>query len=766
MSDYDPRQNNHPAAGDRMSARGVGPFILALVLSLAVAGCASDKRFIDERPPAWGDTLRSDKTQAEISGSPDPAQAQEALDRAAGQGTKDPRFYKPGSGVMLRPPMEPIADARRQTDGDVKLNFQNANLLEVIKVILGDMLSTSYTVDPTVQGLVSMQTTRALHRDDLIPTLELLLRMNDAALITTDNVYRVVPLARALAEVRVSQLGDSARSLPPGFSVRVVPLRYVSADEMAQILEPIVSNNNQLLRVDSGRNLLILAGSGGDIERLLETIHMFDVDRMAGMSVALFTPDFVDAKTLASDLESLLADPKHGLMPGMVHFIVIERLNGLMVVTPRAEHLAQVSQWVRRLDRNTGDASPRLFVYRVQNGKATDLANVLNSLFNAEAKATEEEASLAPGLTPATIGEQSRNEPDSITTTMANSRRDINPSSRANDTKTSTSGTRPGEGFEINRDERVQVIADEPNNALLILARGVEYRQILAALKQLDVSPMQVLIEVTIAEVTLSDNLKFGVEWFFRNTFGSATGIGTLDLGSGIAANVPGFSYALRGTDIAFVLNTLAEETNLSILSSPSLLVLNNQEASINVGEEVPVATEERQSTVVQPDDTPIVNSIEYRDTGVLLTVKPRVNAGGLVIMDVDQEVSDAPSTSGVDRLTPRIRKREISSTVAVNSGDTIILGGLIQESRDLSEEGIPWIYKVPVLGSLFGTKTDNQKRTELIVLITPRAISNSTAALQVTEEYRRRLQKLIPSQAEDSAPGTGPATSTTTISN
>ena len=752
MSEFDKRRPHTDAPPDRAPSFRVGTFLITLALSLALGACSSKDRFIDDRPPAWGDSLVTTRTPIDI---PDSPQAQKTQDGVDGISPDDPGFYLPGTGKMMRPPealLDPIADARTQPDGDVKLNFQNANLLEVIKVILGDMLNISYTVDPEVQGLVSMQTTRALHRDDLMPTLELLLRMNNAALITTNGVYRVVPQAKALAEVRVSQLGDSTLSLPPGFSVRVAPLRYVSADEMAQILEPIVTGNNQLLRVDSNRNMLILAGSGSDIQRLLETIHMFDIDRMAGMSVALFTPDFVDAETLATDLETLLADPKHGLMPGMVQFTVIERLNGLMVVTPRAENLARVRQWVRRLDRNTGESSPRLFIYRVQNGKATDLADVLNRLFDAESESLEQKASLAPGLTPATIGEPPQSPADATTTTPANSRRDKSPT--LPDKQAKTSRTSAGEGFEINRDQRVQVIADEPNNALLILARGVEYRQILTALKQLDVSPMQVLIEVTIAQVTLSDNLSFGVEWFFRNQFGSATGVGLLDLGSGVAGVVPGFSYALSGTDVRFVLNTLAEETNLSILSSPSLLVLNNQEASINVGEEVPVATEERQSTVVNPDDTPIVNSIEYRDTGVLLKVKPRVNAGGLVIMEVAQEVSDAPSTSGVDRLTPRIRKREINSTVAVNSGDTIILGGLIQEERNLSEEGIPWFHKVPVFGALFGTKTDNQTRTELIVLITPRAISNSTAALQVTEEYRRRLQKLIPSKAVQSDAG------------
>ncbi len=746
MSESDNSRTRPPKAPDHgVPAFRVGTFLVALALGITLSACGPNR--FETRPPAWGDRLQakrqpvatpenaaSESTQGELTSSED------------GIG-EDPEFYQPGDDVMLRPPPPGIADGRRQSDGDIKLNFQNANLLEVVKVILGDMLNANYTVDPTVQGLVSMQTTRALQQDDLIPTLELLLRQNGAALVPVDEgTYRVVPLATAVTEVRAPQIGDSSMSLPPGFSVRVIPLRYVAADEMAQILTPIVARDNQLLRVDSARNLLILAGGAGDMDRLLETINIFDVDRMAGMSVALFTPEYVEAETLADDLEAVLADPEHGLMPGMIHTVVIERLNGLVVVTPRAEHLAKVRKWVKRLDRNTGDASPRLFVYRVQNGKATELADVLDQLFNPDDGKDTPEASLAPGLEKTTIGE-----PGAEVTTLTKERRDINDPSPKRSTMASSATRDPTQGFDISHTDDVKIIADEPNNSLLILARGSDYRQILAALKRLDVSPMQVLIEVTIAEVTLTDNLIYGVEWFFRNGIGSREGVGTLDLGAaGIAPIQPGFSWALLSSSnvVEFVINTLATESNLSIISSPSLMVLNNQEASIQVGQEVPVSVQQQQSTVA---DSNIINSIEYRDTGVLLNVKPRVNAGGLVIMDVEQEVSNIPTTNNADPLTPRITQRRITSTVAVNSGDTIILGGLIEDGRDRSESGIPWFHKIPGIGALFGTKADNQERKELIVLITPRAISNSTAALQVTEEYRRRLQKLIPAAEPDS---------------
>jgi general secretion pathway protein D len=710
------------------NAKGpTGKLLLALFVTVAIGGCTSN-RFAN-RSPAWSDRLQGPEETATATTLPSQQRIspQPAVGDTSSSQTAD--FYRPGSDMVIRKP-ESIADAREQSDGDVKLNFQNANLLEVVKVILGDMLQINYVIDPEVQGTVSMQSTRALRREDLIPTLELMLRMNNAALVTTDGIYRIVPLPRALAEVRASQLGDSSMALPAGFSIRIVPLRYVAAEEMAQILGPIVAGGNQLLRVDTARNLLVLASAGTDMDRLLETIEVFDVDQMSGMSVALFTPDFVDASTLAGDLEDLLADPEHGLMRGLVRFIVVERLNGLMVVTPRAEHLARVREWIRRLDRNTGDASPRLFIYRVQNGKAADLAEVLNELFSAREEDFRQKAELAPGLEPTTIGQ---------------------PPDAAEPSERNVPIVQPfaaGEGLAIERNEQVQVIADEPNNALLILARGNEYRQILAALRQLDVSPLQVLIEVTIAEVSLTDNLSFGVEWFFRNNFAdSYSGIGRLDLGgAGIGALQPGFSYALQGGDgvVRAVLNTLATETNLSIIQSPSLLVLNNQEATIQVGDEVPVATSQQQSVI---GDSPLINTIEYRDTGIVLRVKPRVNSGGLVIMDVEQEASNVPFANNLNPLTPRIQQRKISSTVAVNSGDTIILGGLIQNDRDTSESGVPLIHKVPFLGALFGSKEDNQSRTELIVLITPRAVSNSTAALQVTDEYRRRLKKLIPSR-------------------
>jgi general secretion pathway protein D len=759
-------------SSDRQKAperRLLGRLLLAVV---CLAGSACSSRLIDDRSPVWGSDLEArEQSPADPSAS---AAAQRAAADAQAQTPRrpDPAFYQPGTGRLVGARgITPIADVAEE-EGQIKLNFQNADLLQFIKVVLGDMLGATYVVDPAVQGEVTMQTSRPLSKSDLVPTLELMLRMNDAAIVMDGPVYRIVPIAKAATGVRAPQLGDADLPLPRGYGVRIVPLQHVAAEEMAKILEPFVSDGKSLLRTDSKRNVVILAGDGEEMGRQLEAIRMFDVDRMKGMSVAMFTPDYVDARTLGAELEALLANPDSGLMAGMVRFLVIERLNAVMVVTPRADYLARVRGWVQRLDTDNIEGGARLFVYRVQNGKAVTLADALNRAFGFQATGRDQlGAQLAPGLEGASV--------QSSSATLGEKPSDATGGGgTGNGTGggTASGGSSPGGGLLLgaaapgtglsglgsgqatDTKSKVRVIADEPNNSLLIMATNREYQQILSALRQMDVVPLQVLVDVTIAEVTLGDSLKYGVEWYVKNRINrerfDGYGISTLDFTPQGPTWQPGFSYMLQGLggDVRMVLNMLAEESNLSVLSSPSLLVLNNQEARIQVGDEVPITTQQQQAATggTLPGTTPnIINSIQYRETGVLLTVKPRVNVSGLVTMDVKQEVSRVPQgdLQNKNELTPRIQTRKINSTVSVQSGDTIILGGLIRDNRDRSESGIPFLHKIPVVGGAFGTKGDTQQRTELLVLITPRAILDRNAGLQVTEEFRRKLNSLIPIQ-------------------
>jgi general secretion pathway protein D len=519
---------------------------------------------------------------------------------------------------------------------------------------------------------------------------------------------------------------------------------------MREILEPI-ADPGSLVRVDSRRNLLILAGSGRELEQLLETVDLFDVDWMAGMSVALFRPDYVQAKTLASELEKVLGTEVEGPLAGLVRFVVIERLNGLLVVTPRREYLAKVATWVERLDRSGGGVGERLFVYHVQNGKAADLAEVLNQVFEREEEVAAPQAELAPGLEPVllnTAPETAAPEQAATRAPGADAIVAVPPPA------SSTAVPAPGEGLVLGARSRIRIIADEVNNAMLIMAGPEDYGQVEAAIRQLDIAPLQVLIEATIAEVRLEDQLSQGIEWFVKNSLGSKKGTSTLDLGaSGLAAVTPGFSYAITDSAavVRAVLNALATESKAKIISSPSLMVLNNQKATIQVGDQVPITTQQQQATTTTSN---IVNSIEFRDTGVLLSVTPRVNAGGLVIMEVEQEVSNVAPNAATP-LTPTIQQRKINSTVAVQSGETVVLGGLIRENDNSSDSGVPGLREIPMLGWFFGTSTDELTRTELVVLITPRAVRGAVEARGVTDEFRRKMESLKP--ADEPRRGFGP---------
>ena len=647
-------------------------------------------------------------------------------------GRSEVAFVELGTGTFVRAPGSALPAAARSGEGTITLNFENTALSEVVKVILGDLLAENYVIDPVIQGTVTLQTSQPLAEDNLIPTLEMLLRMNDAAVVYRQGLYHVVPRELAVRGLLTPQLGDSARPMPVGYHVQVVPLRFVSAAEMERILEPFAPVGS-LIRTDTARNLLLLAGSGDELEGLIETIGVFDVDWLGGLSVGLFTPDFVDAPTLAEDLAAIFGDTAEGPLAGLVKIVTIERLDALLVVSPRPEYLTRVAEWIERLDRDSGAVGQRLFIYHVQNGKAVDLASVLTQVFEPQSASAVPPAELAPGLEPVDLRSE---EP-----VLKDEELFAEPVPEPTPSVTRTSNA-PGEGLTISRGATIRVIADEVNNALLIMATAQQYRQVAAALEDLDIVPLQVLIEATIAEVTLTGDLSLGLEWFFKNRLGERSGEAQLDLGAAGLVPAIGFSYALRSVaDVRLVLNALASDSKLNIVSSPSLMVLNNQTATIQVGDQVPITTQQQQATATT---STVVNNIEFRDTGVLLTVTPRVNAGGLVIMELEQEVSDvAPGSAG--SLTPTIQQRKISSTIAVQSGETVVLGGLIRENKNRSKSGLPGLYQIPILGVLFGNDTESVRRTELVILLTPRAVQGADAARSITEEFRRKMEGLKP---------------------
>ena len=645
-----------------------------------------------------------------------------------------------GTGEFIAQPAKQ-EKVRTTTDGEITLNFQDTDLREFIKVILSDVMEKNYVIDPKVGGKVTIETAKPIDTSELFPLLEKILAMNGAALVDSAGIYQILPKNQA-AKGNISP-SSIEKDVPGGYSVRIMPLRYIAAQEMQKVLEPFVAEGSDL-RIDKKRNLIIVSGTQQELTVIQETIDIFDVDWLRGMSVGLYPLDYVDPKTMKTELDSIVGavegESGQELLGGLVRTVPIERLNSILLISSTPAALREVEIWIHRLDRPGDHAGKRLFVYNVQNAKATELGDILSHIFGSSSDTSTSqrpEPELAPGLTPVEIA---NNEPQNQTQETATS----NPVSR---TRSADSGVALPTG------DAIEIIADDVRNALVVLATPQDYKMVELAIKKLDIVPLQVLIEASIIEVTLRDDLNYGVEWFFKNTIqrgGIREGRGTLDLGDTGLNPLTGFSYSILDTaqDVRVAINALEEESEVNVLSSPSLMVLDNQTAIINVGDEIPVPT--RQSVSNIDPNSPTVNEIQFRQTGVTLTVTPRVNSSGLVTMEIKQEVSNAVSTTSSNIDAPTIQQRQIESVVAINSGETIVLGGLIQETETDSQSGVPGLIKIPLIGKLFGQTRDESRRTELLVLLTPRVVRNKNEARGITDEFRRKLKGLDHEQLND----------------
>lgn len=652
----------------------------------------------------------------------------------------------PGSGQLYNATAAGPKGIGASDQGDISLNFINADVKDVAKGVLGDLLGLNYLVDPSVQGTITVQTSQALLRKDVLPAFETALRINGLALVNQGGLYSIVPFGAA------AHFGGAAPGVA-GYGTEIIALRYVSPEQMRRVLEPIVPQGT-IVQVDQARDLIVIGGTDGERAAIRENIATFDVDWLKGMSFALFTPRIATAKQLAEDLTHVMGD-EGSPMAGQVRLIPIERMNAVLAIAPRAKSLEELRSWVARLDQGNETTDRRIFVYHVQNGRAGDLAGVLGKALGIRANAGSSQSSERGGGYSAMQTGGGGGQPGGLFASQGSgpntgSMSSPLPMSSSNVTQTAqpqasrTPGTESSGNGSGNEQQPggVSITADEVNNALLIVATPAEYETIDAALKELDILPLQVLIEAAIAEVTLTNDLRFGVQWLFNNDTNKLILSGGKT--AAIAPTFPGFSYVYTsGQRITAVLSALEDLTHVDVLSSPKLMVLNNQTALLQVGDQVPVATQSAVSTVTP--GAPVVNSIEYRDTGVILTVTPRVNAGGLVLMDISQEVSNVTNTTTSNLDSPTISQRKIGSTVAIQDGQTIALGGLITDNRNFGRSGVPFLQDIPLLGHLFRQDSDNNTRTELLVLITPRVIRDGRGAAAVTEELRSKLTNLKP---------------------
>lgn len=602
----------------------------------------------------------------------------------------------------------------RGGEAGIALNFERASIREVVKVVLGDILQQTYTVEPGVEGEVTISSSDPIPRKNLLPTLESLLQTQGAVLYQDGSGYRIA----ARSNMKGRGLRPSTGKLKPGYSMQVVPLRYIPAAEMQKILEPL-ANPDAFVRVDSNRNLLVLAGTSSELANLLATVRTFDVDVLQGMSVGLFKVKNVEAAVVAKNMEALFGEGGNSPMAGMVKIIPIEHMNTLMIISASPDYLRDMKKWVDRFDQTSPVAGRQLYVYRVKNGNAEHLAEMLTQIFTGSGSSKKRKtprSSLAPGLQAGSVGEGAKPAAPNAATATA--------------------------GLTIEPSEDTKIVADKTNNSLMIMSTEATYQQILEALKRIDVMPMQVQVEASILEVSLTDNLQYGLQWAFKNHLGNKTGTTSFDTDNkaGLALPAQGFSYSLTdpsGT-VRATLSALASQSKLKVISSPSVLVLDNQTAEIRVGNQQPVFT--GSSTT---DGGVVTQNVQFKDTGVSLNVTPQVNTNGLVKMEIQQEVTDVGE---IDQATNQrsFLQRNIKSSIAVKSGETIVLGGLIRENKTDGKTNVPVLGDVPIVGKLFTNKSQQGLRTELLVLITPTVIKTPKDLVKAGEEMRSRMKGLF----------------------
>jgi general secretion pathway protein D len=640
----------------------------------------------------------------------------------------------------------------------VEMNFEGAEIKTVAKTLLGDVLKLNVVVDPRVQGNVTLASAAAIPRKDVLPAFESVLRMSNAAIVHEGNLVKIVPLAEAGGNVAVSMGAGQ-----PGFGVSIVPLRYVSASTVAKTAEGFLSRPGAM-RVIPSRNLVLIQGTTAERQSALDLIATFDVEWLRNQSVGVYPLKSTSPETMIGELERIFESSDGGVGQGVVRFQPISRMNAVMAVTRNPKLLTEMTQWVQRLDRSDTTGTT-LRTYRLKNGSAPKVAKILNDIFaGSRAGATGDMPTnqLAPGTEAAKSRLDSL---DSKTTTAGKSGGVQTASSRGNNTQISAAfdafADRKGEEDESTGAtasaggngrpvfQNVRITADTTNNAIVVYSNQEDYRVIERALRDIDRPRLQVAIEATVAEITLTDDLNFGVQYFLTSKdvgAGKDKGsIGLLNAAQSTAQSAllqrvtPGLNFLIGSEALPrVILNALSSITDVKVLSSPSLVAMDNQPAMLQVGDEVPITTST--ATLLNSGTTPTVNTIEMRNTGVILKVLPHVNANGSIHLEIDQEISNVVNPDQ-QTLTPTISQRRVHSAVAVVSGQTVLLAGLISEREQKTKNGIPGLRDIKFLGDLLGNTTGTKQRSEIIIFIRTRLMRNSIDASSVTEEFREKLQ-------------------------
>ena len=715
------------------------PFLIASLLGL-LAACASNPQ------PRIQHADRLPGTQAGSNAGTDDSGVtgirKDVLEELGRDGPKP--VIRRGNGATINQAVASAPPPSLVSSGQASFNFEGESLHAVVKAILGDMLGQSYSIAPGVQGTVTVATQRPVGAAGALSLLENVLAQNNARMVYSDGRYNIVTADQALTSGVVPRTGSAA--LARGFESRVVSLRYVSASEMEKILKPY-ARQNAIVSVDGSRNMLTIAGTRAELENYLRTIQVFDVDWMASMSVGVYPLQSGRASDVVQDLERVFGEQGKSPTAGMFRFMPLDSSNAVMVITSQPKYLEDIQQWIDRIEGGSGDG--RLFSYELKYIKARDLADRLAEVFGGgNGNSGSESPSMMPGVGTTEISDGGIDDKSGTSSAAVNTGLGDGgnlPNNRSGNGKV----TLKVEGAEVG------VSAVEDTNSLLVRASPSQWKSIREVIERIDVMPMQVHIEAQVVSVALKGALQYGVSWFFdnavgdagfpyptgRNSFGSYSGgISQPDVPNGSSiGNL--LSWSFLGKNAAAIVSALDNVTDVRTLSAPSVFTQNNREATLNVGQRIPIS-----SVSLNPgnDNDRTYSSVQYLDTGIILKVRPRVTRDGLVFLDIVQEVSK-PGSIADDNGNVRIDTSKVTTSALAPSGETIVLAGLISDGTEKSSTGVPGLSRIPWVGGLFGQQGKTTTRDELVILITPTVVRNPMEARNLTDEYGRRFRALDP---------------------
>jgi len=632
------------------------------------------------------------------------------------------------------PQEAPASDAPAEM---IALNFDDADIYEVVNA-LSDFLGVNFIIDQRVKGRVNIHTAGEIDKRRLLPIMETIFEMNNIAMVEYGDFYKIIPIKEAKQQIVDFSIGRELAYVPSydRQMIQVVPLQYVAAKEIETIVKKFLGPGGDVFEYPRG-NLVVIIERAATIRKVLRLVNEIDIDLFEYNQVQFFKVENANAADVAAELEEIFmsigieSTPEKGLG---LKFIPVERIGGVLAVSSVQGVFDRVARWLEVLDAVDDTASEQVFIYFVENGKAEEIGDVLTQVYSDS----------GTRRTTSSRDTQSRTRQD------ARNRTQQAQSSRSRSRSSSLSGTEESSLLE----GEVSIVVDIPTNSIIVRAIPRDYEIIKQTMVQLDRIPRQVLIEVLIAEVKLTGNTQYGVEWALLSEgerLGGYEGDEQIGIIGDVERGLPGiggtyeagFTYIFDGDRLNAFLQAQASDNKINILSSPHILAVDNKEARIEVGDEVPIVTSEYSPLEVEEDTTSTSRSIEYRSTGVILTVTPRINERGLVAMDIDQEVSkvDKNTDSGID--SPVISNRKAKTSLVVQDGQTIVIGGLIVDQSNDGQSGVPLLSSIPLIGRLFGTTTAGSEKIELILLLTPHVVTNFEEVDLITNEFKDKVDNI-----------------------